>query len=298
MRAQQTRGTQGRPETTATVAGESATETRIKAIFKTQYRMLAALFPKDGDTMVNRACSAACFAAREVITTGEHKGQLKLGKATAEAIAEKVIACHHLGLEIGDQAYLVPYGDDVQLIIGPRGLVTLMMNSGFVKSIVARSVFEADVAAGLFSYDLGSKPFIRHQKAPAGRRDEKTSNIVYAYAIIETTTEGQIIEVLTWEDLEYYRSFSKAGKGGAWDKAFEGMCRKTAIKRIAEFVPRSAMLSAALREDDRGGYEIPEELMQAVRGKIDGSAKMTIPNEEEIQQELTEVRAAPGNEYP
>lgn len=291
MRAPQTRGTQGRPDMSGGTSVDSENVAKIKAIFRTQYRQLAALFPSDGDTMVNRACAAAVVAARETITTGKNKGDLKLGKASGETIAEKVIAAHHLGLEIGDQAYLVPYGDDVQLIIGPRGLVTLMMRSGFVKSIVARSVFAADVDAGLFTYDLGSKPFIRHQKAPDNRR---TGNIVAAYAIVETTTEGQIIDVLTWEDIEYYRSFSKAGAGGAWDTAYEGMVRKTAIKRIAEFVPRSPMLSAALREDDHGAYEIPEEILQAARGKIDGSADMKIPSEAEIQKELTEVRAAQG----
>lgn len=290
MRADPTRGTQGRGNSTDAGRQDSPTEARIKAIFKANYRQLGALFPKDGETMVNRACAMACAASREVITTGERKGRLRLGDATAESIAEKTIAAHHLGLEIGDQAYLVPYGNDVQLIIGPRGLVTLMMQSGFVKSVVARSVFEADVAAGLFSYDLGTKPFIRHQKATSERRPE-TGKIVYAYAIVDTTTEGQIIDVLTWEDLEYYRSFSKA-KGGAWDTAYEGMCRKTAIKRISEFVPRSALLAAALREDSHGGYEIPEEILQAARGKIDGSAEM--PQQKPAPEALERQSAAAG----
>lgn len=262
-------------------AGDTETVTKIKAIFRTQYRQLAALFPEGGDTMVNRACAAAVVAARETHTTGKSKGQLKLGNASAETIAEKVIAAHHLGLEIGDQAYLVPYGDDVQLIIGPRGLVALMMRSGFVKSIVARSVFEADVEAGLFAYDLGTKPFITHKKAPVARR---AGNIVAAYAIVETVTDGQIIDVLTWEDIEYYRSFSKAGSGGAWDTAYEGMVRKTAIKRIAEFVPRSPMLSAALREDDHGAYEIPDEIMNAARGKAGASVDVTAEVVERFQR--------------
>ncbi len=288
MRADPKRGTNGRGDSTTAGRADSPTEARIKEAFKANYRQLAALFPVDGETMVNRACAMACAAAREIHTTGANKGSLRLGNATAEAIAEKVIACYHLGLEIGDQAYLVPYGSDVQLIIGPRGLVALMMRSGFVKSIVARSVFQADIDAGLFSYDLGSKPFVKHQKAIEGRR---AGAIVAAYAIVETTTEGQIIDVLTWEDIEYYRGFSKSGKGGAWDTAYEGMVRKTAIKRIAEFVPRSAVLSAALREDEHGGYEIPEEILRAARGKIDGSADMPQGEHEIVQQTANSAAA-------
>ncbi len=230
--------------------------------------------------MVNRACAAACAASR---------GQA-LKNASAESIATATIACHHLGLEPGDQAYLVPFKGEVQLIIGPRGLISLMFRSGFVKSVVARSVFEADARHGVWDYDLGSSPFIRHQKAPTGRRE---GLITHAYAIVETTTEGKTIDVLTHEDIAYYRSFSKA-ESGPWFDNFEGMCRKTIIKRISEFVPRSPMLSAALREDSNGGYEIPEEILRAARGKIDGSADVprTAPAGEVVDHQTASQGAA------
>jgi recombination protein RecT len=199
----------------------------------------------------------AVSAARE---TDKKSGALKLGSIDPEIIAEKVIACHHLGLEIGDQASLVPYGSDLQLIVGPRGLIALMYRSGFIKSVEARSVFDGDE----FDYSLGSKKFIHHKKATSGRR---VATISHAYFVAETTTEGTVQEVLTFEDIEYYRSFSKA-KTGPWVDNFEGMCRKTAIKRGAEFIPRSALLSAALREDDHGGYEVPEEIMRAARTRM------------------------------
>ncbi len=251
MRATPTRGTQGRPDDSG--APESK-EAKIKAVFRSQARHLAALFPKDGDTMVARACAMAVCAARDI---DKKSGLTKLDKIAPELIAEKVIACHHLGLEIGDHASLVPYGTDLQLIIGPRGLIALMYRSGFVKSVEARSVFEGDE----FDYELGSKKFIHHKKATNGRRDARIS---YAYFLAETTTGGAVQDVLTVEDIEFYRGFSKA-PSGPWFDNFEGMCRKTAIRRGAEFIPRSPLLSAALREDESGGYEIPDEIMAAVR---------------------------------
>ncbi len=257
MRASQTRGTQGRPDDSRS---DGTKEEKIKAVFRAQARHLAALFPRDGDTMVARACAMAVSAAREV---DKKSGGLKLDKISPELIAEKVIACHHLGLEIGDQASLVPYGTDLQLIVGPRGLIALMYRSGFVKSVEARSVFVGDE----FDYELGSKKFIHHKKATAGRR---IAQISHAYFIAETTTDGMVQEVLTAEDIEFYRGFSKA-PSGPWFDNFEGMCRKTAIKRGAEFIPRSALLSAALQEDESGGYEIPDEIMAAVRSKTTSS---------------------------
>jgi recombination protein RecT len=272
MRADQTRGTNGRGNSTDAARQDSPADARIKAIFKTQYRQLSALFPDNGEVMVNRACAAAVNASRTSA----------LKDASAESIAAATIACHHLGLEPGDQAYLVPFKGEVQLIIGPRGLISLMFRSGFVKSVRAHCVFEADATSGVWDYDLGSSKYIRHRKAPVGRR---SGFITHAYAIVDTTTEGQAIEVLTQEDLEYYRGFSQA-KSGPWFDNYEGMCRKTVLKRIAEFVPRSPMLSAALREDSHGGYEIPEEILQAARGKADGSADMpqTAPTGEVVER--------------
>jgi recombination protein RecT len=276
MRADPTRGTNGRGNSTDGERADSPAEARIKAIFKTKYRQLAALFPSDGETMVNRACAAACAQSR-----GE-----ALKNASAESIATATIACHHLGLEPGDQAYLVPFKGEVQLIIGPRGLISLMFRSGFVKSVRAHAVFDTDT----WSYDLGTDAYIKHQKAGDGRR---AGYITHAYAIVETTTDGRCIDVLTREDLEFYRSFSKASSG-PWFDNFEGMCRKTALKRIAEFVPRSPMLSAALREDSHGGYEIPEEIYRAARGKADGSAEFpqTAPTGEVIEQQATNGAAS------
>ena len=70
--------------------------------------------------------------------------------------------------------------------------------------------------------------------------------------------------MLTAEDLGYYRGFSKASVG-PWFDNYEGMARKTALKRVLEFVPRTALLSAALHESEEGTYEIPEEILAAVK---------------------------------
>lgn len=255
-----TRGTSGRPSTAEVTDPQAAKEARIREVFKEQYRLLAKLFPKDGDTMVNRACAAAVVASR---TPNKKTGRPLLERVPAESIAEKVIAAHHMGVEIGD-SYLVPYGTDLQLIIGPRSLISLMYRSGFVKSVEVGVVFDGDV----WEYELGDQPRIRHVKRESGRYE---STVIAAYFIAHTTTGGIVREVLTREDINYYRAFSKA-EAGPWFDNFPGMVRKTAIHRGAEYIPRSPLLSAALMQNEHGGIEVPEEIMAAVRRKMAAEA--------------------------
>lgn len=217
--------------------------------------------------------------------------------AAVDMICERVIACHHLGLEIGDQAYLVPYKGQTILIIGPRGLIALAYRSGFVKSIYATSVFRADVEAKLFSYNLATGE-IHHEKAPAGRRagGRPEELIAYTYAIVHTSTGGRFAEVLTAEDLGYYRSFSKATKG-PWFDNYEGMCRKTAIKRGLEFVPRSPLMAAALKESDEGGYEMPEEMWEAAKAIAAGQTSAPVP-EQIVMTDAQRAAAIDGGREP
>lgn len=257
MHSSASRGQAGRPTTEQVTDPQAAKEAQIRAIFTEKKMLLVRLFPKDGETMVARAVSSALAAARK---PNEKTGRPALMDISAELIAERCVAAHHMGLDPTSECYLVPYGATLQLIIGPRGLVKLMMNSGFVRKIEARAVREGDT----FDYDLGDDGFIRHKKGPNNR----DSPVTHAYAFIETTTGGKIREVCTVDDIEFYRSKSKQANGPMWTENYEGACRKTMIHRIAEFVPLAPVMAAALRQNEAGGIEIPEEVMKAVRAKL------------------------------
>lgn len=269
----------------------------IRRIFRERYKELAAVFPEDGETLVTRAQATACSVSMGLDIN-----------VTADSIASAAISCHHLGLDVGDQAYIYPFKMhgklQARLTVGPRGLITLAYRSGFVRSVVARSVFQADVDAGLFDYDFG-RDFITHKKAPKRRPHgvRVEDMVAFSYVIIETTTEGRVIEVLTREDIDFYRGFSKA-ESGPWFDNFEGMCRKTALKRGLEFVPRSPLLSQALKETDEGAYQLPENLAEIVDKAIrarDGKAPKApaMPQQEQRQQggeeEQEQARGDAGN---
>lgn len=263
---------------------QQARADRITALFRARFRELEALFPKDGKALVTRAQASARMVSMKLDA-----------EVTAESIAESVMAVHHLGLEVGEAgAYVYPYKNkgvkEAKVTIGPMGLIDLAFRGGFLRSIVARAVFEGDD----FHYNLANVAELRHVKTVSGRREREGRDgqmvhpppeelISHVYAVWETTTGGREHEVLTWEDIAYYRSFSKADSG-PWFDNFEGMARKTVLKRALAFMPRSALLSAALAEREDSTYAIPDELMEAMR-KGNGKAAPAAEPEPAAQDE-------------
>lgn len=235
---------------------QKAKEEEIKRQFAANKKLLGQLFPKDGETILARAVNGAVMASR---AEGK-EGSLSLANIPAEDIVEKCIAALHMGLEPGSECYLIPYGGKLTLQIGPQGLVKLMMQSGFVKDVVARSVRAGDV----FDYDLGDEGFIRHKKSAESRLD---GAVTYGYAYLRTTTGGIIRDVLTRDEIDFYRALSKMPEGGPmWKNFFDGAVRKTMLHRIAEFVPRSAVLSAALRQTEQdAGVVVSDEIRDLLR---------------------------------
>jgi len=276
------RGTDRRPSAAEIADPQASKEAQIRAIFTERKKFLAMLFPKDGETMVARCVSSAIACARKV---NEKSNKPALEAIPADLIAERCIQAHHMGLDPTSECYLVPYGSTLQLIIGPRGLVRLMMNSGFVKKIEARAVRAGDA----FDYDLGDAGFIRHKKGPSNR----DGDVTHAYAFIETTTGGIIREVCTVDDIEFYRSKSKQANGPMWSDNYEGACRKTMIHRIAEFVPLAPVVAASLRQNEAGGVEIPEEVWKAVRGKMAEEMKAEVRGTAPATNSAPEVEQAP-----
>lgn len=174
-----------------------------------------------------------------------------------------------LGLDAGsDQVYLVPYKGRVSPIISPRGLTDLSYGSDLVIGVESRCVLQGDV----FDYDNGTGGFIKHKKGTARPRTnkERMELLTHAYSfmrIVRGAHEATIHEVLTKDDIEFYRSFSKATKG-PWFDNYEGMSRKTALKRMFPNGPRAPMLVLAMHEDDHGAFVAPPDWREKVAKAI------------------------------
>lgn len=261
------RGVEGRPQAQAM---ERATpEDHLKQIlFSDRRKELEALFPQDGKAIVNRLASVAVSQFRKLQAMSKYPVDIP-------SLVDAITHAAQLGLEIiGDQAYLVPYKGKIQFITGPGGLITLGHREGI--AACARCVFAGDE----FDYDLGTD-WVHHKKAATERRKSRDpwDDIIFAWAKIKRAPvasgapPAETLEVLTKEDLAYYRSFSKADSGPWFDNP-EGMCRKTALKRVFAYAPKSYILSSALQEDDHGAFVPPVtiDVVDPQRGAVSVAA--------------------------
>ncbi len=167
------------------------------------------------------------------------------------SVVDCVLQAAQLGLEAGsDQAYLVPYGGRVSLIVSPRGLIDLAFRHPAVQDVDAEVVRKGDS----FAYELGDKPFIRHTKGTSA--DVRGADLEFVYAVVRLCNGGIIRSVLTAPEVAFYRAFSKS-KTGPWLDNTAAMWRKTALKRAFSKGPRSPQMAMALNENELGHYVEP-----------------------------------------
>lgn len=145
-----------------------------------------------------------------------------------------VMQAAQLGLEPGSalgQAYLVPYGNQCQLIIGYKGMIDLARRSGQVLSLNAYAVREGDD----FNFQLGLKPDIHH--VPSLEADRIKKPITYVYAVATLKGGGYQFEVMSRAEVEAVKA--KAKSKNIWNTYFEQMALKTVIRRLFKYLPVS-----------------------------------------------------------
>jgi len=145
-----------------------------------------------------------------------------------------VMQAAQLGLEPGSalgQAYLVPYGNQCQLIIGYKGMIDLARRSGQVISLNAYAVREGDD----FNFQLGLKPDIHH--VPSLEADRIKKPITYVYAVATLKGGGYQFEVMSRAEIEAVKA--KAKSKNIWNSYPEEMAKKTVIRRLFKYLPVS-----------------------------------------------------------
>lgn len=213
------------PTTTAPVAKQKTKASNIvQQVLSDQFKkQLALAVPKhlNADRM-------ARIAATEV-----RKNKALLNTEPTSFLGS-VMQAAQLGLEPGSalgQAYLVPYGNQCQLIIGYKGMIDLARRSGQVLSLNAYAVREGDD----FNFQLGLKPDIHH--VPRLEADRIKKPITYVYAVATLKGGGYQFEVMSRAEVEAVRA--KAKNKNIWNSYFEEMAKKTVIRRLFKYLPVS-----------------------------------------------------------
>lgn len=164
----------------------------------------------------------------------------KLALNNPDSFINAVMQASHLGLEIGGalgQAYLVPFKNEVTMIPGYRGLLTLARRSGFITSIKAEMVYEGDD----FELELGIDTKVVHKPLLTGERGKPK----LVYMVAHFTDGGYHFEWMSISEVDKIRGRSPSGKNGPWVTDYEQMALKTVIRRGWKYLPMSIEMQSA-----------------------------------------------------
>jgi recombination protein RecT len=157
-----------------------------------------------------------------------------------QSLMAGVMMAAQLGLRIDPtlgQAYLVPYGKEAQFILGYRGMLALIRNSGEVSNIMAHPVYDND----LFILQYGLDEKLEH--IPWHCRMDKNSmdggNFKGAYVVAKLKDGGNAHLYMPKAEIDDHRKRSKASNSGPWVTDYVAMALKTVVRGISKWLPMS-----------------------------------------------------------
>ena len=172
----------------------------------------------------------------------------KLGACDFKSLLGSMMTSAQLGLEPNTplgQAYLIPYGNQVQFQLGYKGLIDLAHRSKQYKQLTAMAVDEADE----FRYSYGLDADLHHvpSNTPSG-------NVVAYYAMYKLVNGGYDFKVWPRAKVEehakkYSQSFRAEKKDSPWFTAFDQMACKTVLIDLLRYAPKSVELAQAISSD-------------------------------------------------
>jgi recombination protein RecT len=177
-----------------------------------------------------------------------------LDKTTPETFFGCVMQAAQLGLDVNTpngHAYLIPRRNnkagtmECTLIVGYQGMIELALRSGKVEKIWTRVVRDGDH----FKVKYGLEEDVEHEPAIDG--DRETRPITYVYAVAALSTGGKVFEVLSAAQINERRKRSAASSSGPWQTDYEAMARKTAVRSLFKWVPKSSELAIAEQLEQR-----------------------------------------------
>ena len=183
---------------------------------------MQALFTKHVD--LERMFRIACLAISKTP---------KLAQCTAASVLGAVLESARLGLEPGSGAgetWLIPYGDQCQIVIDYRGIIKLMRRGG-IETIQAEQVCEFDA----FEWGTNQKPYVNWKPA----RENRGRVQGFFAASWDQNDKLTAVVYRTQDEIAKIRARSKASGSGPWVTDYDAMARKTVIRQLVKVNPSS-----------------------------------------------------------
>ena len=191
---------------------------------------------------------ARVIAAVQLAIKNDETG--KLGQCTPESLVLGCARIQSWSLELGVNAYLLPFGGKAVPVAGYLGLIELMIGTGAVRGVDVQVVREGDH----FEYEFGLDPYLRHRP-----KAKNTGAITFAYIIILLPGGLKKFDVMPAADIDAIRqTHSKQWKSGALTPWY---AKKTIIRQSAKLWPKNPKLAATLtvlHQDELLPDELPD----------------------------------------
>lgn len=204
----------------------------------------------------------------------------KLQQCDPMSFISAMMESAQLGLEPNTplgQAYLIPYGNKVQFIVGYKGLLELAQRSGKIKTLYAHEVRENDE----FDIDYGLEQKLTHKPNLKSDRGE----VIGYYAVYHLDNGGYSFNFMTKREiLDHAQKFSKTFKNGPWQTDFDAMAKKTVIKQLLKYAPLSIELQKAMAGDETVKSQISDD-MSLIEDETE-----SIDAEFEVKEDTEEIK--------
>ena len=197
-----------------------------------------------------------------------------LRNCTPNSLLGCVIQAGQLSLELGNSlghAYPVPYKNkktgklEAQFIIGYQGYIELIMRTKQVKTVYAQAVKKNDE----FDYQYGTDPYLRHKPATTDRGET-----IGFYAVAQMTNGGWVFEYMSKDQVDRIRLQSPGKDSDMWKYNYDEGGRKTVIRRLQKYLPKTGELARAEQLDDLASSGVSQELDVT---KINDAGSIDIP---------------------
>ncbi|WP_336822983.1 recombinase RecT [Sporosarcina sp. USHLN248] len=180
------------------------------------------------------------------------------------------------------QAYLIPYGKQVQFQLGYKGLIDLAVRSGQYKAIYAHEVYENDE----FEFHYGLTKDLIHKPASM-----PTGEPIGYYAVYHLQNGGYDFVYWTRERIDQHaQKFSQAVQKGwtsPWKTNYDAMAKKTVLKEVLKYAPKSIELQKSVEADSTIKNEISEDMSDV----IDVTDYSVYEEQESVEKKQTAAEA-------
>lgn len=180
-------------------------------------------------------------------------------ECTVPSLVGALHRCMQFGLSPNTalgHVYLIPFWNnkkeckEVQVILGYRGLITLAENNSNITLWHPHEIKQNDQ----YEIEYGTQQRLRHTPNLTGDRGP---TIAY-YSVCERSNGARDFRLMTVEEVERVRSFSKQRDSVPWTQHFDAMGMKTVMRQHAKYLPLTTQAQEFISVDD-AGYQGAEQ---------------------------------------